>query len=88
MNMLEFSNCERERRFTLMIKGQQTSNINRIEKIKVSMTLNNHTKERLADLLKINRMTLAKKLAGTTPWTVAEIEELATIYEKPRHYFF
>jgi transcriptional regulator with XRE-family HTH domain len=63
-------------------------NANRIEKVKVSMALAGHTKERLADLLNINRNTLAQKLKGNRPWSVVEIETLAQIYDKPRHYFF
>lgn len=60
----------------------------RIEKIKVAMALADHTKTKLAELLKIDRNTLNHKLKGKSPWSINEIEQLAQIYDKPRHYFF
>lgn len=65
-----------------------TANQNRIEKIKVAMAIADHSRTKLAELLNIDRNTLTHKLKGKSPWSITEIEQLAQIYDKPRHYFF
>lgn len=46
------------------------------------------TKSSLANKLQISRESLTNKLGGITPWTVAELEKLAEIFNKRRNYFF
>lgn len=63
-------------------------NVKRINKVKVEMALNDHTKSHLASLMGINRYSLSRKLSQESQFTVMELEKLAEIYEKERTYFF
>lgn len=52
------------------------------------MGAHDYTKTSLAAKLEIDQITLARKLRGEFPWTVAELEKLAEIFKVERTYFF
>ena len=68
--------------------SSKETNAIRIDKIKREMGAHDTTKTSLAALLKIDTLTLARKLKGDFPWTVAELEKLAEIFKTDRTYFF
>lgn len=64
------------------------TNMIRIDKIKREMGAHDLTKTSLAAKLGIDQVTLARKLRGEFPWTVAELERLAEVFDTERNYFF
>lgn len=71
-----------------MLNPSKEFNQVRIDKIKREMGAHEITKSSLANKLQISRESLTNKLSGITPWTVAELEMLAEIFNKRRNYFF
>lgn len=68
--------------------SSKETNAIRIDKIKREMGAHDYTKTSLAAKLEIDQITLARKLRGEFPWTVAELEKLAEIFKVERTYFF
>lgn len=72
----------------VMRMSSTETNMIRIDKIKREMGAHDLTKTSLAEKLKVDPLTLARKLKGEYPWTVAELEKLAEIFKVERNYFF
>ncbi len=70
------------------MKKYENYNQERINRIKATMAINDHTKTKLAHLLGLSRQSVMLKLQGDRPWTVQELELLADIYDVDRSYFF
>ena len=72
----------------MVILKYDSTNQERINRIKATMAINDHTKAKLAELLGISKTAILQKLAGKRPWQVIELEALADIYDVNRSYFF
>lgn len=52
------------------------------------MARNGEAQKDLADLLKTNKSTMSRKLAGKTEWTVSDVETICEHYKKDYYTLF
>lgn len=79
-----------DRRFIMkqVLYDHESSNNERIKKIKMNMAVHDHNKTKLAEILGLSLPAVSFKLNGKRPWTVKELEVLSLVYNQDISYFF